>query len=52
MSTKGNYKGNLSENDALIKKLRYKKSNIDNPDLKAKIDKKIKVVSNSKTVEK
>ena len=52
MSSKGNYNGNLSEKDELIKSLREKQKGTNNPSLKASIKKKADALAGNNTLEK
>lgn len=52
MSTRGNYNGKLSEKDQLIKSLRDKQKNINNPKLQKAISQKLDVIESDKPVQK
>lgn len=52
MSRKGNYNGNLSEKDQLLKDLKKKQQHINDPKINKAIDEKVDALEEGKTIEK
>lgn len=50
--SKGNYSGKLSEKDQILKNLKDKQKNMDNPELEQAIEEKIDVLKKDETVHK